>query len=334
MNLLAVAQPGAPEALFPVTRYIGLLIGALMLVQAGPANSVDTGVGLVIENDTDSNGIISVVEGTSVRVTWMVVGDNEAPLNKRDVIELLRAEDDSLVASAVRGKGTSGTVSLKVRKSVGEELYVRYRVKKDDSIQNATPDIADPGRVALMSIAAANLDDLAIRTNALESAAPIYAVGDVGPAGGWVFQVSDGGLHGLEAAPVDQGDVEWGCHGSNLSGAAGTALGTGAKNTGEILTGCMEAGIAARLAANYWLNGHNDWYLPSSEELKKMSLAIGLASTLLPNLGGFATGAYYWSSTEDSSTIARGLYGADSIFSTIEKNYSVNPTLVRAVRTF
>ena len=31
-----------------------------------------------------------------------------------------------------------------------------------------------------------------------------YVVGDVGPAGGIVFYVTDGGLHGLEAAPADQ----------------------------------------------------------------------------------------------------------------------------------
>jgi len=30
-----------------------------------------------------------------------------------------------------------------------------------------------------------------------------YAVGDTGPAGGIVFYTSDGGLHGLEAAPAD-----------------------------------------------------------------------------------------------------------------------------------
>ena len=32
----------------------------------------------------------------------------------------------------------------------------------------------------------------------------IYEIGDVGPAGGWVFYVNEDGLHGLEAAPEDQ----------------------------------------------------------------------------------------------------------------------------------
>ena len=48
-----------------------------------------------------------------------------------------------------------------------------------------------------------------------------YAIGDLGPAGGIVFYVTDGGVHGLEAAPEDQGSGAWGCYGT-LTGAAGT----------------------------------------------------------------------------------------------------------------
>ena len=64
----------------------------------------------------------------------------------------------------------------------------------------------------------------------------IYAIGDTGPAGGIVFYVSDGGLHGLEAAPTDadlSGDttLEWGCYGESVSGANGTAIGMGLQNT-------------------------------------------------------------------------------------------------------
>jgi len=32
----------------------------------------------------------------------------------------------------------------------------------------------------------------------------VYAIGDTGAADGIVFYITDGGLHGLEAAPVDQ----------------------------------------------------------------------------------------------------------------------------------
>ena len=52
-----------------------------------------------------------------------------------------------------------------------------------------------------------------LTANKLNAIVPTYAIGDIGPAGGWVFYVTDDGLHGLEAAPVDQANAAWGCHG-------------------------------------------------------------------------------------------------------------------------
>lgn len=131
-------------------------------------------------------------------------------------------------------------------------------------------------------------------------ATPFYEIGKTGPAGGIVFYIADGGgsrfraHHGLEAAPVDQGsNVGWGCYQTKLTGADGITVGTGSKNTIDILTGCTEPGIAAELAANYELNGYADWFLPSKEELNLMH------RNLYPlGLGGLSEGHYYWSSTE------------------------------------
>ena len=49
----------------------------------------------------------------------------------------------------------------------------------------------------------------------------VYAIGDTGPSGvGIVFYTPDGGLHGLEAAPVDQSDgATWSDVSDGLSGA-------------------------------------------------------------------------------------------------------------------
>jgi hypothetical protein len=93
-----------------------------------------------------------------------------------------------------------------------------------------------------------------------------YVIGDPGSAGGIVFYVTDGGLHGLEVAPIDQ-DVgaEWGCFGTLLSGADGIAIGTGAQNTEDIADGCSTAGIVAVLALDFTLNGYDDWFLPSQD---------------------------------------------------------------------
>ena len=129
-----------------------------------------------------------------------------------------------------------------------------------------------------------------------------YAIGDVGSAGGWVFFVTGDGLHGFEAAPVDQAvafapGAAWGCSTTLIPGADGTRVGRGARNSGDILAGCATAGIAADLADAYTLNGYTDWYLPSQDELNEMYLNIGPGSLTVGNVGGFV-GNFYFSSSE------------------------------------
>lgn len=112
----------------------------------------------------------------------------------------------------------------------------------------------------------------------------------------YIFQPGDPGYaegeqHCLIAAPSDQGTVAaWGCVGTIISGADGILLGTGIQNTYEIINGCGEAGIVARLCSDLELNGYDDWYLPSKDELNQLYLNREV-------IGGFFDEAY-WSSTE------------------------------------
>lgn len=144
------------------------------------------------------------------------------------------------------------------------------------------------------TLTAEALNKLVQHINALEKT---YVIGDTGPAGGVVFYVTAFGHHGLEAAPADQAipfnpGAEWGCVGKTITGADGTAIGTGAQNTADILAGCTESGIAARLAADYTLNGFAGWFLPSKDELNELYLNRAV-------VGGFASNLY-WSSSEFS----------------------------------
>ena len=133
--------------------------------------------------------------------------------------------------------------------------------------------------------------------------------------------------HGLIAAPSNQGFVAWGCYATSIAGADGTAFGTGNQNTIDIMNGCGEANIPARLCGDLVLNGYSDWYLPSKDELYILRLNIGQGAT---NIGGF-TDFDYWSSTE-SSSITAWLYGFGSGFFRSELKNQVY--FVRAVRTF
>lgn len=130
-----------------------------------------------------------------------------------------------------------------------------------------------------------------------------------------------GETHGLIAAPSDQGQAPWGCHGTSIGGT-GSAIGTGAANTAAIVNGCATPGIGAKLANDLVIDEYDDWYLPSQDELNKLYLnraAIGIGS------------GNYMSSTESNSTSFR-----IQLFSvgTQTGANKVTDLSVRAVRSF
>jgi hypothetical protein len=153
-------------------------------------------------------------------------------------------------------------------------------------------------------------------TWARDSAARTYALGDIGPGGGLVFLIS-GGLT-YEMAPKtwsgtssdDTPLLTW-CSNttSDISGAVGTAVGTGSANTTAMQSpACTSgAGVSARA---YRGGGLTDWFLPSLDELNAMCNYSQNPTTPRTGVctgaqdGTFSTGAYgfasdgYWSSSQ------------------------------------
>jgi len=149
-----------------------------------------------------------------------------------------------------------------------------------------------------------------------------YAIGGVGPGGGYIFFVTDDGKHGLEVAQSDLPGLKvWG----QLvdTNAARNGVFGGRFNTDRIIGANGMGDYAALSAANATGGGYGDWYLPSPREF----LIIGDVNHLLPNpLDGD-----YWTSMEYDTTNAHGmsmpiLYGYNSNKSTQYK--------VRHIRAF
>ncbi len=137
-----------------------------------------------------------------------------------------------------------------------------------------------------------------------------------------------GEVHGLIAAPSDQSaGAEWGCYNTSISGAGGTAIGTGSQNTIDIEAGCTTSNYApataADICANLNLGGYSDWFLPSKDELNEMFNNKAA-------IGGFV-GYYYWSSTAAPYT---GWFQDFRGNGYQNYNGSYNHYKVRAVRAF
>ena len=157
------------------------------------------------------------------------------------------------------------------------------------------------------------------------------AVGDSYGGGivAYIFQSGDPGYvadeqHGLIAATADQSTgIQW-YNGRNVvTGATGTAIGTGQANTTTIVTIQGAGSYAAQLCNDLTVGGYNDWFLPSKDELNK--LYINKVA-----IGGFAD-HNYWSSSEGFAFYAWVQYFYSGNQGYNRKYFTIR---VRAVRAF
>ena len=164
-----------------------------------------------------------------------------------------------------------------------------------------------------------------------------YRVGQVGPGGGIIFYVDltrPAGSQYFEMACAGWSDsrcggsdladpgIVWGCGGTPIPGADGTAIGAGEQNTTDIVTGCPETVIAAKVAIDLVLGGQSDWFLPSKDELNQMYIQH-------PVIGGFS--GEYWGSSEYA--------GNDAWYQSFYPGYQdfsgkYNAVYVRPIRSF
>ena len=146
----------------------------------------------------------------------------------------------------------------------------------------------------------------------------------------YIFQSGDTGYvageqHGLIAATQDQSNgiqLQWYNGDYIVTGATGTAIGTGLTNTNAIIAAQGSGSYAASIARDYNGGGYTDWFLPSKDELNQLyenSAAIGAFTNI-----------FYWSSTEYDFSSAWG----QDVGGNQANGNKFNTYYVRAVRTF
>ncbi len=157
----------------------------------------------------------------------------------------------------------------------------------------------------------------------------VYSVGDAGPAGGIIFYVNTDPAIGewtyLEAAPSDLPGVQWGDNGTSVNNT-GTGIGSGEANTAMIVTALGDNGgtaYAAKICNDLVLDGYDDWFLPSQDELNELYRQKG-------SVGGFMH-SFYWSSSEYSAGYAWDQYFGSGYQNS---NSKTSGSRVRAVRAF
>ncbi|RRQ49568.1 DUF1566 domain-containing protein [Maribacter algicola] len=146
-----------------------------------------------------------------------------------------------------------------------------------------------------------------VSANAMVSLNDVNEVGEY-KYGGVIFWIdpASNNSEGLVVAVSNQFySGTWGCTGT-VTGATGTAIGTGSSNTAAIVSsGCGTSGSVIEQIANLDLNGYDDWFLPSEDELTEIYTNISIVNTTTTANGGQLTYQFHWSSTEINTTAAR-----------------------------
>lgn len=138
--------------------------------------------------------------------------------------------------------------------------------------------------------------------------------------------------------PNPTSGIPWSEGPNMVTGASGTAIGTGEFNTNSIVISHLQGTYAAWLCAAYQVNGYSDWFLPSKAELNQMYLQKDIINTTAVANGG---GAFidvdlsnrYWSSSESNNNTAWCILFANGLEQGINKGASAFSN-VRAVRAW
>ncbi|MFY0608465.1 MAG: hypothetical protein JXR10_17225 [Cyclobacteriaceae bacterium] len=188
---------------------------------------------------------------------------------------------------STNGSGKYSSNDYTSRRDISRAILIRKVANEDLNFYST-----NPSNLVTWAYYNARMDGLERKlTNAanayldrLRNTLPTYTVGQQ-TEGGTVFAIQDGYAYiAYEYDPDNSYRFE-----NYATNATGTAIGTGYSNTQEILNNSSNTSnsyIEGILRST--VNGHNDWFLPSSGELQAVFNNTSVATNAL---------SYYWSST-------------------------------------
>ena len=314
------------------------------------------GVNGTIGEDTISVTVPYGTALTALTPTITATGESVSPASEvaRDfsspVTYVVTAEDASVKSYTVTvtvapgshvATLTSGTYTVSAGGTASESIVdVSFGTSKDRFLAALTKgeshqtwnDMAISDPVVTGDALVVTAQDGTTTVTYLVTARTEYVLRDTGPAGGLIFHVNQNhegdGWRYLEAAPGDQSaGIRWRNGTDNVvTGATGTAVGTGRANTAAIVSAQGAGSYAAQVCDDLSEGSYDDWFLPSRDELNLMYVELKAHG-----LGGFNGSAGYWSSSElDFQTAAyQGFSGGGQSW-----NYKHSTYPVRAARAF
>jgi hypothetical protein len=286
-----------------VTYYVRAYANNAMGIAYG--NQVTVASGLV---SSFSNPVVLSNNGTHVTIGSNIIADGGCPIMERGICWAI-SNNPTLIMSAgnlnpfyiSNGTGTGAFTAEMTNLIPNLTYYVRSYAKTSTGTYYSDP--------------------TTFTTNSVTG----LAIGQM-YAGGIIFYLDSTGQHGLVCAPQDQGFYPWGCQGNYIG--TSSSLGSGAQNTAIIVSSCNQSNIAAKICDELVLNGYNDWFLPSKDELNIIQLYLNGNG-----IGGF-TAADYWSSSEyelnSSNSVSQNFNNGSYTWPSIK----MAAYYVRAVRAF
>ena len=268
-----------------------------------------------------TNSTVSLVKSTTASSGGNVTNDGGALVSARGIVwNTATAPTVSVTTKTTDGAGPGPFVSSMTNLTPTTTYYVRA--------------------YATNSVGTAYGNEISFTTNALQ-------IGEAYQGGiiGYILQPGDLGYdanvkHGIVVALTDintgvlidpsnpYGGYKnpiWGCIGTLLTGANGSGM----QNTLDIVAGCNTPLIAARLCNDLVSGGYSDWYLPSKDELYKISLNITtITATGLTSIVGTAN---YQSSTQTDATYAMTVQLSSGAINYVPKDFLL---LTRPFRNF